>query len=88
MKNNKIIIKIKNTSNIKIIIIIIIIIVKNENVFKNWLRPNFLLHPPKNGGLENLRQPLLCPPDPYAPLNETTKNKLFLKQLRSSYLLG
>ena len=83
MKNNKIIIKIKNTSNIKKIII-----VKNENVFKNWLRPNFLLHPPKNGGLENLGQPLLCPPDPYAPLNETTKNKLFLKQLRSSYLLG
>ena len=84
MKNNKITIKIKNTSNIKKIII-----VKNENVFKNWLRPNFLLHPPKNGGLENLGQPPpLPPPGPYAPLNETTKNKLFLKQLRSSYLFG
>ena len=57
MKNNKIIIKIKNTSNIKKIII-----VKNENVFKNWLRPNFLLHPPKNGGLENLGQPPPLPP--------------------------
>ena len=64
------------------------IIVKNENVFKNWLQPNFLLLPEKNGGLENLGQPPLCPPGPYAPLNETTKDKLFLKQLRSSYLLG
>ena len=25
---------------------------------------------------------------PYAPLNETKKDKLFLKQLRSSYRLG
>ena len=32
--------------------------------------------------------PPFAPPGPYAPLNETTKNKLFLKQLRSSYLLG
>ena len=27
-------------------------------------------------------------PGPYAPLNETKKDKLFVKQLRSSYLLG
>ena len=27
-------------------------------------------------------------PGPYAPLNETKKDKLFFKQLRSSYLLG
>ena len=27
------------------------------------------------------------PPGPYAPLNETKKDKLFFKQLRSSYLL-
>ena len=54
---------------------------------KNWLRPNFLLLPPKNEGLENLGQPPLRPPGPYAPLNETKKDKLFLKQLRSSYLL-
>ena len=66
----------------------IIIVKKHENVLKNWLRPNFLLLPPKLGGLENLGQPPLCPPGPYAPLNETTKDKLFLKQLRSSYLLG
>ena len=66
----------------------IIIVKKHENVLKNWLRPNFLLLPPKTGGLENLGQPPLCPPGPYAPLNETTKDKLFLKQLRSSYLLG
>ena len=31
---------------------------KHENVFKNWLCPNFLLLPPKNGGL----QPPLPPP--------------------------
>ena len=32
-----------------------------------------------------------APPSPhglYAPLNETKKDKLFFKQLRSSYLLG
>ena len=76
MKNNKKIIIIKNTSNIKIIIIII---VKNENVFKNWLRPNFLLLPPKNGGLENLGQPPpLSPPGPYNPLNETTKDNNYV----------
>ena len=72
----------------KKIIIIIIVKKKHENVFKNWLRPNFLLLPPKTGGLENLGQPPLCPPGPYAPLNETKKDKLFFKQLRSSYLLG
>ena len=38
---------------------------KHENVFKNWLRPNFLLLPPKTGGLENLGQP------PFAPLART-----------------
>ena len=43
---------------------------------------------PKNGGLENLGQPPLRPPGLYAPLNETKKDKLFFKQLRSSYLLG
>ena len=50
----------------------------------------FSCTPPKNGGLENLGQPPppFAHPGPYAPLNETTKNKLFLKQLRSSYLLG
>ena len=67
---------------------IIIIIVKNENVSKNWLRPNFLLLPPKNGGLENLGRPPLRSPGSYAPLNETKKDKLFFKQLRCSYLLG
>ena len=51
----------------------------------------FSCSPPKNGGLENLGQtppPPLRSPGPYAPLNETKKAKLFLKQLRSSYLLG
>ena len=48
----------------------------------------FSCSPKKIGGLENLGQPPLCSPGPYAPLNETTKDKLFLKQLRSSYLLG
>ena len=31
--------------------------------------------------------PPLHPPGPYAPLNETKKDKLFLRQLRGSYLL-
>ena len=66
----------------------IIIVKKHENVLKNWLRPNFLLLPPKLGGSKIWGSPPLCPPGPYAPLNETTKDKLFLKQLRSSYLLG
>ena len=66
MKNNKIIIKIKNTSNIKKKRNKkIVILKKHENVFKNWLRPNFLLLPPKSGGLENLGQP------PFAPLART-----------------
>ena len=56
---------------------------KHENVFKNLLRPNFPLLPPKNGGL----QPP-SPLGPYAPLNETKKDKLFSKRLRSSYLFG
>ena len=48
----------------------------------------FCCYPPKMRGLENLGQPPLRPPGPYAPLNETKKDKLFFKQLRSSYLLG
>ena len=74
----------KNKRAMIIIIIIIIVKKKHENVFKNWLCPNFLLLPPKNGGL----QPPLAPPGPYAPLNETKKDKLFFKRLRSSYLFG
>ena len=60
----------------------LIIIVKNENVFKNCLRPNFSCCPQKMGGSKIWGSP------PFAPLNETKKDKLFLKQLRSSYLLG
>ena len=49
----------------------------------------FSCSPKKMGGLKIWGSPpRLCPPGPYAPLNETTKDKLFLKQLRSSYLLG
>ena len=44
-----------------------IIVKKHENVFKNWLRPNFLLLPPKTGGLENLGQRPLCPLPPSPP---------------------
>ena len=89
MKNNRTIIKIKNTCDIKKEKII-----RHENVFKNWLRPNFLLLPPKKGGDRKFAgvtaapPPPRCPPGPYAPFNETKKDKLFLKQLRSSYLLG
>ena len=54
MKNNKITIKIKNTRNIKKNKKIIIVKKKHENVFINWLRPNYLLLPPKNGRLEDL----------------------------------
>ena len=39
--------------------------------------------PPKMGDCSPPR-----PPGPYAPLNETKKNKLFFKRLRSSYLFG
>ena len=80
MKNNKIIIVKK----------------KHENVFKNWRRPHFLLLPPKYGGTRKFARGegggvAAAPPSPpglYAPLNETKKDKLFFKQLRSSYLLG
>ena len=62
---------------------------KQENVYKNWLCPNFLLLPKKNGGLRKFEAEggggLL---GLYAPLNETKKDKLFFKQLRSSYLFG
>ena len=47
----------------------------------------FSCYPQKMGVCENLRLRggLL---GLYAPLNETKKDKLFFKQLRSSYLLG
>ena len=48
----------------------------------------FSCTPPKMGGSKIWGSPPFVPPGPYAPLNETTKNKLFLKQLPSSYLLG
>ena len=48
---------------------------KHENIFENWLRPNFL----KNGGLENLGQPPLCPPGPYAPLTKLKRRALLQK---------
>ena len=74
---------------------IIIVKKKHENVFKNWRRPNFPLLPPKNGGTQNIcpggggpAAPLGIAPCLYAPLNETKKDMLFFKQLRSSYLLG
>ena len=74
---------------------IIIVKKKHENVFKNWRRPNFLLQPPKYGGTRKFARGggggTAAPPSPhglYAPLNETKKDKLFFKQLRSSYLLG
>ena len=47
--------------------------------------------PQKMGGRkfgEGGLQPPHRLPGPYAPLNETKKDKLFVKQLRSSYLLG
>ena len=46
--------------------------------------PKFSLAAPQKWGAE--APPRL--PDPYAPLNETKKDKFFYKQLRSSYLLG
>ena len=59
--------------------------------FKNCLRPNFRLLPPKNLGLENLGGGIHSPPhrpsDPYAPLNETKKDKLFFKN-RPFYRYG
>ena len=39
------------------------------------------------GGEGEGLQPLHRPPGPYATLNETKKDKLFFKQLRTSYLL-
>ena len=72
----------------KIITIIIIVKKKHENVFKNWLCPNFLLLPKRMGVCENLRLRGGGLLGLYAPLNETKKDKLFFKQLRSSYLLG
>ena len=33
---------------------IVIIVKKHENALKNWLCPNFLLLPPKNGGLPKI----------------------------------
>ena len=41
--------------------------------------------PNKLGGSKIWSSP--PPPGPYAPLNETKKDKLFLRQLRGSYLL-
>ena len=57
---------------------------------KTGFAQSFSCTPPKMGGSKiwGSPPPPLAPPGPYAPLNETTKNKLFLKQLRSSYLLG
>ena len=43
----------------------IIIVKKHENVLKNWLRPNFLLLPPKLGGSKIWGSP------PFAPLART-----------------
>ena len=43
--------------------------------------------PQKMGDSKIWGSPPLRPPGPYAPLNETKKDKLFFKQLRSSYLL-
>ena len=66
----------KKTRKIKKYITIIIIVnKKHENVVKNWLCPNFLLLLQKNGGLQ---------PPPPTP----EKDKLFFKQLCSSYLFG
>ena len=44
--------------------------------------------PQKWGPAENLGEGGCSPPRPYGPLNETKKDKLFFKQLRSSYLSG
>ena len=43
--------------------------------------------PQKMGDSKIWGSPPFAPPGLYAPLNETKKDKLFLKQLRSSYLL-
>ena len=40
---------------------------KHENVFKNWLRPNFPLLPPKNGGSKIWGGPAAPLPPPLAP---------------------
>ena len=42
----------------------IIIVKKHENVLKNWLRPNFLLLPPKLGGLKIWGSPPLLKLNP------------------------
>ena len=50
-----------------------------------------LAAPPKWGAAENLGGGGCSPPrpsGPYAPLSETKNDKLFFKQLRSSYLSG
>ena len=47
--------------------------------------------PPKWGAAENFGGGGCSPPrppGPYGPLNETKNDKLFFKQLRSSYLSG
>ena len=60
-------------------------------VKKTWKRlqklalPKFSLAAPQKWGAA---APLAPPPGPYAPLNETKKDKLFSKRLRSSYLFG
>ena len=61
-------------------------------VKKTWKRlqklalPKFALAAPQNWGAAAPHPP--PPPGPYAPLNETKKDKLFSKRLRSSYLFG
>ena len=55
--------------------------------FKTGFAQIFSCCPPKMRDSKIWGSPSLRPPGPYAPINETKKDKLFFKQLRSSYLL-
>ena len=69
-----------------------IVIKKHENVLKTGFAKIFSCCPEKMGGSKiwggGLQPPTTLPsPWPVHPLNETKKDKLFFKQLRSCYLL-
>ena len=66
------------------IITIIIIVKKNMKTSLKLALPKFSLAAPIKWGAAVP----LASPGPYASLNETKKDKLFSKRLRSSYLFG
>ena len=70
----------KDKKNLKKLKIILIVIKKHENVFKNWLHPNFLLLPEKRG-LENLGQPPFDPLARTPPLTKLNIGRLNVHEL-------